>query len=394
MDLKKFRESDFHNKIEGFVNHANALRLDAERPTDITFAEMIEDQTKLSVDDFYDNIGVDPAFDTIQNIFTTVDKDVRWLVPEIIRDSLRLGYKSAPIWPTITAMEEQVAGLQQILPHINMSSAVPRRVGEGETIPLGDLSYGSKNFRIYKYGRGIKITDEVIRYVSLNVLSIYLQDFGVRMGQGVDNMAIWTLLNGEQADGSEAAPIVGVSTPNWSVKANRDFRSILRIWLRMSKLGRRPAVMLSDEELAMDIWEMPEFNRRTVGGNNPDGAQEYGLNKNVMLPTSANYFVHGGIPAAQVVIMDPSACLMKLNSVPLMVESERIVSNQTQAFYASFTTGFAKMFTETAVALDTGEQFAAGNAGDSSTNFGFPPEMGYDTSWVDMDGELPDNQRT
>jgi len=254
MDIKTFRESKFHNKVEEFVNHANSIRLDADRPSDLTFAALIEEQTGLSVDDFYKSIGVDPAFDTIQNIFTAPDKDVRWLVPEIIRDSLRLGYRNSPIWPKITAMEEQTNGLQQILPHLNMSSAVPRRVGEGETIPLGDLSYGSKNFRIYKYGRGIKITDEVIRYVSLNVLSVYLNDFGLRMGQGVDNMAIRTILQGENSNTFEAAPVVGVTdSATWIDGTNRDFRSILRIWLRMSKLGRKPGAILSDEELAMDI---------------------------------------------------------------------------------------------------------------------------------------------
>ena len=172
MDLAKFRASEYHGKISELVSKANSIRLDAERPTDVTFAELIEDETGLTVDEFYDTIGVDPAFDTIQNIFTTPDNDIRWLVPEIIRDALRLGYRSAPIWPMLTAIEEQTSGLQQILPHLNMSAATPKRVGEGETIPLGDISYGSKPFRIYKYGRGIKISDEVIRYVSLNILSV------------------------------------------------------------------------------------------------------------------------------------------------------------------------------------------------------------------------------
>lgn len=389
MDLKKYRESKYHNKIGEFVSKAESIRLDAERPTDLTFAQLIEDETGLSVDDFYLDIGVDPAFDTIQNIFTTPDKDIRWLVPEIIRDALRLGYRSAPIWPALTAMEEQTSGLQQILPYVNMSASTPKHVGEGETIPLGDLSYGSKTFHIYKYGRGIKITDEVIRYVSLNVLSIFLQDFGVKMGQGVDNLAIHTLLNGESPSGLPA-PLVGVTdSTKWGTGEKRDFRSILRIWLRMSKLGRTPSLMISDEELAMDIWEMPEFNRRWRGANNPEGTAQYKLNKDVTLPSGANFYINGGIPPTQLGIVDPSASLLKLNAVPLMVESERIVSNQTQAFYASFTTGFAKMFTDACVMMDTSKTYTTTGYNalpDGGTpNGGFPIQMSYDTSHVDME---------
>ena len=50
--------------------------------------------------------------------------------------------------------------------------------------------------------------------------------------------------------------------------------------------------------------------------------------------------------------MDPSSTLVKFNAQPLLVESEKIVSNQTQAFYATLTTGFAKLFRDSAVVMD------------------------------------------
>jgi len=52
--------------------------------------------------------------------------------------------------------------------------------------------------------------------------------------------------------------------------------------------------------------------------------------------------------------------------MPLMVESERIVSNQTEAFYASFTLGFAKMFTDACLILDKSKAFSG---------YGFPAAM-------------------
>jgi len=374
MNFDKYTESGF--SLKKIASDAKAIRLDKDQPTDVTFADMVMDEHSLSVDDFYEKIGVDPNFDTIQNIFTQPSDDIRWLVPELIRDALRLGYRAAPIWPNVIAYEEQVSGLNHVLPHVNMSEADPKRVGEGETIPLGTVSYGSKTFRIYKYGRGIKITDEVMRYVSLNVLSIYLQDFGVRMGYGVDTLAIQTLINGEQTDTSEAAPVIGINPgTGGTTMADVAYRDFLRLWLRMTILGRSPSMMLTNEAAALDIWDIPEFKNRKVGAQNPDGAIEHTLNFQYNLPQNTNYFLNGMIPSTQVMVLDPSAAMIKMNAVPLMVESERIVSNQTEAFYATFTTGFAKMFTEACVLMDASQDFASK---------GFPDGMNYDPYPVPM----------
>ncbi len=363
MDTGKFKESKHYNKIQGIVLKAEALRKDTVKPTDVTFSDMIMAETGSDIAAFYETIGVDPAFDTIQNLFTTVDRDVRWLVPEIFRDALRLGYRQAPIWPALIAMEEQTAGLQNILPSLNMSDATPRRVGEAETIPLGTLSYQSKKFDIHKFGRGIKITDEVLRYVNLNVLSIYLQDFGMKMGLGVDTLAINTLLNGEQSDGSEAAPIVGIKTPTALA-----FRDILKIWIRMSKIGRTPKLFVGGEDMALDTMDLTEFK---MTANN--AAAEYKLNVKMPLPQGSDYYIHGAVPSNQHLIVDPTAALIKLNAVPMAVESERIVSNQTQSFYASFTLGFAKLFTDAAVLQDQTKDI---------TEFPLPDAFDYESQQV------------
>jgi len=348
MNTDIFKNSPYNGKVREMVMKAEAIRLDNQKPSDVTFADIVERETQLGIDDFYAALGVDPSFDTIQNLFTTPEQDIRWLVPEIFRDALRLGYRQAPIWPSLIAAEEQTAGLQQILPSLNMSEAAPRKVGEGETIPLGDLSYQSKKFSIHKFGRGIKITDEVLRYVNLNVVSIYLQDFGLKMGMGVDTLAINTLLNGEQADGSEAAPVVGIQSAGTLA-----FRDILKIWIRMGMIGRTPKLFVGGEDMALDTWSLEQFTR-----TNKSASAEYNLDLKAPIPQGAAYFVHGRVPTNQHLILDPSAALIKLNAVPVTVESERIVSNQSNAFYASFTLGFAKLFTDACVIQDKSKAIA------------------------------------
>lgn len=369
MDRIKFEKSRFANgKIKELVAKATTMRKDQNRPIDVSFSDVLASTYDgLSIDDFYEELGVDISFDTIENLFTTPDESIRWLIPEIFRDALRLGYRAAPIWPAVTAQEQQVSQLSQHLPYLNMSDAAPKKVGEGETIPIGTLSYGQRSFRIYKFGRGIKIPDEVRRYVALSVVSIFLEDFGVKMGHGVDTIAINTLINGEQVDNSNAAPVIGVKTTGTLA-----FRDILKPWIRLSKIGRVPRVMLGGEETTLDLMDLDQFSNKEVGST------KYSLNVKTPLPQGADMYVNGNINANQLVIVDPKVALIKMNAVPLMVESERIVSNQTEAFYASFTTGFAKLFDDSTLIIDKSKDYS-GN--------GIPDWMDVDPStWVEMGG--------
>lgn len=359
MNFEQFEKSKYRGQIREAVKFAEGIRGDSKKPKDISFAEVVKSKWQVSFSDLLFNLGIDPSEDTIENIYTAVDEDVRWLVPEIFREALLLGYRAAPIWPNIIAAEENTSGLSQIMPWFNMSDAAPRKVGEGETIPIGTVSYGSKKFSIYKIGRGIKLTDEVRQYSSLKLVSIFLRDFGVKFGHAADTLAIDTLINGEQLDGSESAPVIGVTDTG----AGLAYSDLLRIWIRLARMGRAANTIIGGEAAALATLNLTEFKTRNAG--TPDAK----LVLKTPVPNSTNYFIHGNVPATQQIIMDPGSALIKFNAQPLKVESERIVSNQTEAFYATLTTGFAKLFRDSAIIVDDDLAFAS---------YGFPTYLDVD----------------
>lgn len=358
MKLSKFEKSQFKDSIRETVKAAEAIRSHKDTPVDISFAEMVKERHQVTLEAYFEDLGINPSVDSIQNIVTLPDVNAKWIIPEVIREALVLGYRAAPIYPNIIAAEEQMRGLTQVMPNINMSDATPRRVGEGETIPLGTISYGSKEFKIFKIGRGIKLTDEVVQYSSLNVVSIFLRDFGVKLGHATDVLAIDCLINGEQADGSESAPVIGTLSGNSLV-----YKDLLRIWVRLGRMGRVPNTILGGEAIALDTLDLDEFKTPVMG------TPRESLVFKSPIPASSSFYVHGNIPTNQEIILDPSASLIKFNGWPLKVESERIVSNQTEASYVSLQTGFAKLFRDSAVIVDRSKLFS---------NAGFP-------SWMDVD---------
>lgn len=356
MFTKKKEASVYLSQLQEAVRACEAIRRDKDSPQDVTLAEYFLAKESLSMDGLYEDLGLDPSSATIQNMINMPDSAMRWLIPEIFRDALRLGLRKNPIYPNLIAGEQTVNQTSVTMPAINMSEATPAKVGVGETIPIGDVSFDQKTVKIYKLGRGVTIPYEVQQYVALNVVQIFLQDFGVKLAMGLDTLAINTLINGDQVGGTDSAPVVGITTANTLV-----FRDLLRIWVRMARLGKAPSVMVGGETAAMDILDLLTTTKYF-------GTPRASVNVNMKspMPQSSDFYVHGVVPTSKVIMLDPSSALIKLNAQPLLVETDKIVQNQTQETYASLTTGFATIFRDSRIIMDETLAFA-GN--------GFPSYM-------------------
>lgn len=353
-------DSKYAPQLQTIVQTLESTRQDPQSPTDISLVEYLQGEGD-TYESFLEDLGVQPNIDTISNLMSTqdVDRNFRWLVPEIILDALRVGLRKAPIYPDFIASEQSVNQTTITIPWIQMSDATPEYIGEGETIPLGGLSMSQKSLKLRKLGKGIKITDEIKQYVSLNVVSIFLQDMGVKLGQGLDKLLINTLINGEQADGSESSPVVGVA----STVAGITYADLVRVWVRMSRLSRNVSKMIVGEEMANTLLNLPEFKDKVAG--TPVAT----LNLKTPIPSRADVYIHGAVPDDVLMAVDSSSTIVKYNAQPLMVETERIVSNQTEATYATLTTGFGIIYRDSRVGIDQSLPFASN---------GFPNYMSPD----------------
>ena len=358
MDLHQYNKSEYKADVAEVVQACNAMRRNIENPRDISLADFVRAKYGVSMDSYYNDLGLNPSVDTIQNIFTLPDSSNRFLIPEIIRDALRLGMRKAPIWSELIAAEQTIKSPTVTIPWFNMSDATPNKVNQAENIPIGNVSFGSKQLKISKIGKGIKIPYEVQNYVSVSIISLFLQDFGIKLNHGIDALAIDCLINGEQADGSESAPIVGVATVGQLV-----YLDFLTVWVRMSRLGRMPNIMIGGEASAITTLNLPEFKTRDVG------TPLKTLNLKTPVPNQADYYIHGSMPTTQTLVVDTSSALIKYNAQPLLIESDKIISNQTIETYATLTTGFGILYRDARVIIDTTLAFSSN---------GFPPYMNID----------------
>lgn len=291
-------------------------------------------------------LSIDPSVRSIEELMTMPDMGTngfRWLVPEIFRSAILLGMRRAPLYTSLIAGEESVSQRKITMPYINMSDATPEYLNEGETIPVGSTSFQERDVKIQKLGTGLKISDEVQKYVSLNILSLYLQDVGVKMGLGLDTLAIDSLINGDDSAATFSAPVVGVSNPALGVQ----YIDLLRSWIRMGRLGKMPNGLISNEDEALVILQMAEFK----GANYNNTKQN--INLKTPIPQSAEYLIHGAMPSGNKIAMyDAKSALIKLNATGLLVESARIAERQLTGTYVTQTTGFARMFRDAFLIID------------------------------------------
>ena len=333
VDISKLKREDFAKELPQMVQQLDAYRQGSQnkKPVDITLGELTTGKWGITQDELFEKLDINPKIDTMENIFTMPQQDVRWIVPEIIRSAITLGMRQAPFYPEIIASDQSISGLSAIMPMINMSDAAPAKVNEAETIPLGDVSFGQKSVSLFKIGKGFKLTDEVRNYV----------------------------INGNKPDGSESAPVIGV----YETTNGITYKDLLHIWVRAARMGRNFTTMIGGEDQAIEMLNLPEFKERH------SGTTEATLNVKSPVPKNANFYIHPGTPDQGLLLIDTTAALIKLTAKQLMLESERIVSNQTQAIYATLTTGFSKMYQDAALILSAEKKF---------TEFGFPEFMNID----------------
>lgn len=299
---------------------------------------------------FYDELGLDLSGQTVGKMLSTSEQN-RFLMPEIIRDAIVRGLEYTPFYSGLVAASESIEGTGLTMPFmdwrdIDRDDVRLRDVNEGATITESQIiTWGEKQVTIGKKGRGLKQTYESIMWTPIDLAAIFFEELGTQLGADLDRDLVDIALNGDQANGSESAPVIGVTTPN-----TLTYMDLVRVWVRFKRIGRNSSVMLVNEVDAITILNMDEFQKTMI----PNGVTPSGVTLNVAtpLPTSQDIFVHDAIPSKKIILVDRARAFIQLTAMPLLIETEKIVSRQIQGEYVSIITGFANIFRDGRLVLD------------------------------------------
>lgn len=324
------------------------------RPADITLGEYAEKlygikaPASRSAYSFLESIGIDTS-STIAQLYneqSDIRKAAEWLVPEIVVDAIRMGIDSS-VMNELVANTFPVSGLDINIPSVSMGDFQPKILGEGERIPIGKLTFGQRKVNIEKFGIGVSITDEVRDYVPINMLALHLRNVGRWFNLADSAFLVETLLNGEQAGGTYAAPLIGAKTPN-----TLTYTDMNKVLVRMANLEMPVTHILSNEETWLTYSELDELT-----GKGYDGEPRLRLSNNPQQTLTG--IPHGLIPAKTLLMLNAATAISRMVAKELMTEEERVSSTQLTNIYVTKSIGFAKNFRDAVVKLDYSQDVAA-----------------------------------
>lgn len=273
----------------------------------------------------------------------------RFLSPEVFLDAQRLGLVQSTFYPDLIVREEPVSQPNVIVPTLDLSKATLADSNEAATIEEGSVSYGSKTVTLRKKARGIKISYEAIQFNSLSLVQIFFQDAGLILGHTLNGMAIDTIVSGDVAGGTQAAAVIGVDNTTNGIT----WRDLVRVAVRGGLIGRTFTQAIGNETTANAYLNMPEVKNPLLG----QPILPVNVRTPLRLPT--DLYVSPNVPTNQMILQDASMSLVQLTAMPLMVETEKIVSKQLEASYASILTGFAKLQRTASVMIDGSVLYSA-----------------------------------
>lgn len=339
---KEFNTKAFHMEMQ-------QLR---EQGEDVTLKSYLAENfgPEYTPEKMYYDLDIDLSKMTVQKMLNTSELN-KYLFPEIFRDAVRQGLEYSPFFPQLIVADEGLEGDSLTMPSMDFRDLDPAavrlfEVNEGATIPEGKIiTWQDKRVSVKKKARGLKQTYESIMWTPINLAAIYFEEVGTRLGADLDADLVAVALNGDQADGSQASPVIGAS-----VAGTLTYNDIARAWMRFKRLGRTSVVMLCSEADALTILGLPEFQRTQAAGNvTPSGVT---LQIENPLPTTQRVLVHAAVPTGKIIFVDTARAFVKLTAMPLLVETERIVSRQITGEYVSLITGFANVFKDGRIVLD------------------------------------------
>lgn len=317
--------------------------------TDVTLKGYLDNVWPgTSPDSFYKALDIDLSVMNVNKMIETSEMS-RWLFPEIFRDAIRRGLNYAPFYQNLVAVAERIESTGITMPAIDYSGDANVRMrdsSEAATITEGTVTWSEKQVSIKKKARGIRQSYESIMFIPIRLTTVFFEDMGSRMGADLDADLINVLINGDQADSSEAAPVIGTASGAGIV-----YKDLVRVWVRMQRLGRPSTAMVMSEANALDVLDLDAFKNKWPS----PGASESPTNLRwrTPLPSTQDIYVHANVPAANIIFVDTTKAVAQLTAMPLLIESDRLVNRQVVGDFASIITGFANIFTDARIVMAT-----------------------------------------
>jgi len=270
--------------------------------------------------------------------------DYSFFLPELILGFVRNGYNGGGLhrrW--ISGTQDTNGSTSYIIPHIVRGAGFAKAVAEGAQIPITSMKLGSKRNNIEKIGTGTEITDELFGEVSLMSMGDAMADFGQIIAMGEDAKALKVLINGDKADLSESAPLIGVANTANGIQ----LEDLMTLFATTKQLMHNYNYVIVGTATGIKLYTIPAL--LGFGGETKLAR----LNLNLAIPASIDGDVFDVVPAGKAIFLDTTRAMRKVTNGGVIIERDREAARQVTRVYGTAQSDFAILRRDARAILDS-----------------------------------------
>lgn len=229
------------------------------------------------------------------------------------------------------------------------------RVAEAAEIPGTTLTAGSKAIDLYKYGRRLDVSYEVLRRVRIPVVAFFIARLAVQAEVDKVSTVINVLINGDGNTGT-AATVIPLGGPGGLDAAATANTLTLKAWLGF-KLEFDNPYSLTTELVRRDVL-LQQMLLNTGSANIPllmiQGTGFGGFSPiNNQLADNVRYGISAEAPANKILAFDRGSAIERVTEIGSVInETQRWIKNQTETMTFTEVEGYRVLDAKASKILD------------------------------------------
>lgn len=261
--------------------------------------------------------------DRVEKFFATTQSAI--LFPEFVRRCIKAGMDQASVLPYISAAKTYTDGVRYYGISLNDAEPSAKTTAEGEALPITTVKTGSDAVAVSKYGRQIRTAYEVLRKQRLDLFSVVLKSVGAKVSGLINNAAAEVLKTGAESSETASTAIA--------------YSDLAAFWAGI-KDGSMSTMLVSPATMAT-ILSLPEMSD-CVG-------EASGV---VTMPFGVKLVKCNGMEDNTVIGVDSTGALETVFGSDIIIDNEKLISNQLDNIAFSVSVGFAKIYPGAAAVLN------------------------------------------
>lgn len=260
------------------------------------------------------------------------------LFPEYVSQAVRAGMESVDILPNIVATVTNIDGMdyRTITSTPEEDDKTLKIVGEGAYIPQTTVKTQENLVKLHKRGRMLVASYEAVRFQRLDLFTVTLKQIGAYIARAQLKDAVDVLLNGD--GNNNPCSVITAETD-----AKLSYNDLVSLWAGVSPYELN--TILAPTDAMKKLLALDEMKDASSGLN------FQGTGK-MITPMGATLLHAQSMESGKIIGLDKNCALEMVQAGDIVTDYDKLIDRQLERASISCIAGFAKIFKDSAKALE------------------------------------------